>query len=171
MSLIEFGAGLSPLPIPAGDTLIGQDEFTGAIYVLVQGKLEVLKNDIAVATIDSPGALIGEMSALTGKPHSATVRAVEDSTVYIRTNGRQFLADHPQLLFPVAEMLAERLFYATEQLAGIGTQKIDTGLSKSDLDNLLKEAYQDAKFVFVNDIPFDMKDEMIPPIEADDWKK
>ena len=170
MSLIEFGAGLSPQSIAAGETLIAQGDYSGAIYVLIEGSLEIFKNDIQVATIDTPGALIGEMSALTGQPHSASVRAARETTLYIRPNGKDFLAAHPQLLFPVAQMLAERLFHSTEKLAGLSTGQPDTIAGDYDLDKALRDTYQDAKFVFVTDIPFDIQDEMIPPIEADKLK-
>ena len=170
MSLIEFGAGLSPQSITAGEVLIAQGDYSGAIYVLMEGSLEIFKNDIPVATIDTPGALIGEMSALTGQPHSATVKAAKDTTLYIRPDGKDFLAAHPQLLFPVAQMLAERLFHSTEKLASLSSGQSDTSPDNYDLDNMLRDTYQDAKFVFVTDIPFDIQDEMIPPIEAEKLK-
>ena len=55
--------------------VLNEGETTGRLYVLIDGKLEVLKGGTVVATVSEPGAILGEMSVLLGQPHTATVRA------------------------------------------------------------------------------------------------
>ncbi len=60
--------------------LIEQDVDPEALYVLVEGSLVIERDGIAFARIDSPGAVVGEMSAVLGGPATATVRARGRST-------------------------------------------------------------------------------------------
>ena len=68
---------------------------TGHLYVLIEGRLEVVKGDTVVATITEPGAMLGEMSVLLDKPHTATVRAAADSTIYEIDDAASFLRKQP----------------------------------------------------------------------------
>jgi len=49
---------------------------TGQLYVLIEGRLEVIKGDTVVASIAEPGAVVGEMSVLLrSAPHCDRGRA------------------------------------------------------------------------------------------------
>ena len=69
---------------------------TGHLYVLIEGRLEVIKGDTVVPSMTEPGAMLGEMSVLLDQPHTATVRAASDSSSTRSTMPRRFAADQPR---------------------------------------------------------------------------
>ena len=77
MRAILDHCGNIPLEDMAGGTvLLGEGQTTGRVYVLAQGRIEVLREDVQIAVLDEPGSLVGEMSVLLGVPHTATARTV-----------------------------------------------------------------------------------------------
>src|SRR5262249_54010897 len=76
-------------PMTLGPTerlVIQGHESTRSLYVLADGELEVLRRDEQgddhIVDVMRKGAVVGEMSLLTGAPYSATVRAVDGAVVY-----------------------------------------------------------------------------------------
>ncbi|MDJ1007953.1 MAG: cyclic nucleotide-binding domain-containing protein [Paracoccaceae bacterium] len=113
------------LPVEAfqpRDRLVAESEPAEAMYVLIEGAVEVVRGGMALLTVSAPGSLIGEMSALLGRPYSATVRAATDVTVYRVEEPGRFLAERPVLLLRTAQLLAQRLDSATAYLADLKTQ-------------------------------------------------
>ena len=86
-----------------------QAELTGLLFVLVEGAAEVIKDGVSVATTAEPGAIFGDLSALLGVPHTATVRAVRASRFHVIRNPRVFLKENPPACLLLCEMLARRL--------------------------------------------------------------
>jgi CRP/FNR family cyclic AMP-dependent transcriptional regulator len=105
--------------IAAGARVIHEGQTTGHLYVLIEGRLEVVKGDTVVAVITEPGAVLGEMSVLLDQPHTATVRAASDSTVYEIGDAASFLREQPAVALLIARLLAQRLNVATTYLADI----------------------------------------------------
>jgi CRP-like cAMP-binding protein len=105
--------------VSAGTLLIREGGTTGHLYVLIEGRLEVIKGDTVVASIADPGAVVGEMSVLLDKPHTATVRAASDSTIYEFGDAASFLREQPAVALLIARLLAQRLNVATTYLADI----------------------------------------------------
>jgi CRP/FNR family transcriptional regulator, cyclic AMP receptor protein len=112
---------------PDGTVLLGEGEKTGCIYVLAEGRLEVLRGDTQIAVMEEPGSLVGEMSVLLDGPHTGTVRALGDAKLHVVENGADFLRSNPALSWLVARLLARRLNAATtylvdlkQQFAGVG---------------------------------------------------
>ena len=64
---------------PAGQDLIVEDEAGTSLFIIVSGEVDVLagegKRSKRIARL-GPGAIVGEMSLMTGAQRSATVRAV-----------------------------------------------------------------------------------------------
>ncbi|HEX6904270.1 MAG TPA: cyclic nucleotide-binding domain-containing protein [Thermoanaerobaculia bacterium] len=72
--------------VPAGGTLIEQGVPVEAVFILLEGRLAVwLKPrrgpEREIARLNA-GEIVGEMSFVDARPPSATVRALEDSTVF-----------------------------------------------------------------------------------------
>jgi serine/threonine protein phosphatase PrpC/CRP-like cAMP-binding protein len=64
--------------VPAGTTIIQQDEEGDDLFVLLEGRVSVIKDGEVVAIL-KPGRHFGEMSIVDNEPRSATVKAVEKS--------------------------------------------------------------------------------------------
>ena len=69
-----LAAKLEPIRFAAGDVLMTEGERGDDAYLLREGEVEVVRGSRALATF-GPGAFVGEVSALTGAPRTATVRA------------------------------------------------------------------------------------------------
>src|ERR1700687_4088527 len=96
-----------------------QRNFAAGTVIIHEGGLEVVKGDTVVASIVEPGAVVGEMSVLLDKPHTATVRAAADSTIYEFGDAASFLRDQPAVALLIARLLAQRLNVATTYLADL----------------------------------------------------
>ena len=121
-AVLDHCAGGRETNFPAGKQVICEGETTGRLYVLLDGKLDVVKGGTLVASVTEPGSIIGEMSALLGQPHTASVCAVANTKVYEFDDATTFLRSQPNVALLVAKVLARRLSDATEYLAEIKRQ-------------------------------------------------
>jgi CRP/FNR family cyclic AMP-dependent transcriptional regulator len=72
--------------VPAGGVVIEQGVAADALFILLEGKLAVWLRprrgpERQLATLNA-GEIVGEMSFVDARPPSATVKALEDSTVF-----------------------------------------------------------------------------------------
>src|SRR5882757_3479885 len=125
--VLEYCIGGHRSSVPEGTLVIREGETTGHLFVLIEGRLEVVKGDTVVATITEPGAILGEMSVLLRQPHSATVRAASVATIYEFSDAASFLRAQPAVALLIARLLAHRLHVATTYLADIKRQYADHG--------------------------------------------
>lgn len=116
-SILKHLGKLKPAGFPAGATLIAEGRGPAKLYVLKTGTLEVLRGDIPVATLDEPGAVVGEMAALLDRPATATVRAKTPVTAYAIDDPEHFFEKSPTVLLEIARTLARRLDATTAHLA------------------------------------------------------
>jgi len=124
-AVLAFTEDLVTLRYDTGDILISEGPASGVLYILIEGAVEVLRGDVRVSLVDEPGAVFGEISALLGSAHSATVRAIEPSIVHRIDDAESFLQLRPEIVFHVARILARRLIDATTYLADIKHQFAD----------------------------------------------
>ena len=117
--VLDYCKGGVEHTVSAGSVIIREGGVTGHLFVLIEGRLEVIKGDTVVATVTEPGAVVGEMSVLLDRPHTATVRAASDSLVYEFDDAASFLRDQPAVALLIARLLAQRLNVATTYLADI----------------------------------------------------
>lgn len=124
-AVLAFTEDLAKIPYATGDILITEGPASGVLYILIEGAVEVLRGDVRVSLVDEPGAVFGEISALLGSAHSATVRALEPTVVHRIEDAESFLQMRPEIVFHVARILARRLIDATTYLADIKHQFAD----------------------------------------------
>jgi CRP-like cAMP-binding protein len=105
-----------------GQFVIRQGEQTDALYFLIEGAVEVLKDDVRVATAAQPGLVFGEMAVLLGGAHTASVRAVKPCAFYLVEKPREFLKNSPALCLHVSELLARRLDALNKYLVDVKHQ-------------------------------------------------
>lgn len=104
-----------------GQTLFLEGEESQDLYVLVEGELDVLKGDQVISILAKPGAVFGEMSFLMGDKRTATIRARTDGKALSvpRKDIGRFLQEFPDLGENMAQVLAQRLDAASNQLFGL----------------------------------------------------
>lgn len=105
-----------------GEVLIREGDRQGAIFVLVEGAVAILKGEVRVARIRTPGALFGEMSVLLQAPYTASVVAEGPVRVKAVQDGESFLASSPEVALHTARILAQRLHDSTTYLADLKVQ-------------------------------------------------
>ena len=137
-AVLDYCTGGVERKVPEGTLVIHEGGKTGHLFVLLQGKLEVIKGDSIVAVLTEPGAVLGEMSVLLDQPHTATVRAASDSTIYEFDDAASFLRDQPQVALLIARLLAQRLNVATTYLADLMHQYAGHGTHLSMVSELLQ---------------------------------
>jgi signal transduction histidine kinase len=121
-----------PMSLAPGDLLIREGDPGDAMYVVVSGELDVTKlsggTQVQLARV-GPGTIQGEMSAIEGRPRSASVRAISPVEV-VRVPREALLATfavEPESAFSVLRVMSDRLrsteslLRQREKLAGLGT--------------------------------------------------
>lgn len=126
-SLLESCDPAKKKTIPGETVLLAEGMTSGRIYVLDEGKIEVVRGKTQVAVVDEPGAVFGEMSVLLDTPHTATVRTLTTSTVYLFNDARGYLNSDPRIAFLIARLLAQRLNSATTYLVDLKRQYAGQG--------------------------------------------
>jgi CRP/FNR family transcriptional regulator, cyclic AMP receptor protein len=97
----------------------------------------IVKEDIEIARVREPGAVLGELSALLDQPHTADVRALETSQFHV-ADASILLGKDPVALLYVAAILARRLDSANQALIELKTQ-LQGGAPRSEIDKTVKK--------------------------------
>lgn len=108
-SLLELVASCPRRQAAAGDVVLEQGAPASVLLVLLDGEVEVLRDETRVARSAEPGAIFGEMAVLLGAPCTATVRALKPSTFAVMPEPDRFLRESPDVARQVAVLLARRL--------------------------------------------------------------
>jgi len=136
--ILDYCAGGVQRDVSAGAFVVHEGHTTGHLYVLIEGRLEVVKGNTVLATISEPGAVMGEMSVLLDKPHTATVRAASQSVIYEINDAASFLRQQPAVAILIARLLAQRLNVANTYLADIKRQYAGHGNHLAMVGDLLQ---------------------------------
>jgi len=120
--ILHLVAGHKVENFEAGSTVFEQGAPSGPLWVLVQGEVEVLRDNVRVAKASEPGNVFGEMSALLGGRHHATVRTLTPCSFAIIDNSCQFLASSAEASLYVAGLLAARLNALNKYLVDVKQQ-------------------------------------------------
>ncbi len=100
-----------------GEILFREGEPPREIFLIKEGKVEIIKGDKRLAILDA-GEFLGEMAVLDGRPRSATARALEDTVVLTldRDELLKKMEDDP-MLGALITTLIRRLREADRRLA------------------------------------------------------
>ena len=137
-AMLDYCVGGRQKTVPAGDLILHEGGQTRHLYILIDGRVEVVKGDVVVASIAEPGAIFGEMAALLNQVHSAAVRAASDAVIYEIDDAALFMRDRPEVALLVAQLLARRLYVATTYLADLRRQYAGEGNHLAMVGDLLQ---------------------------------
>ncbi len=107
LSVFIQAPGVTIQKFNEGDIIIRQGEIGADMYVLQEGEVNIVVGAQTVAT-EFPGALLGEISALTGTPRTADVVAATPVTL-VRIPASQSRQMINQDIRPFVELVSERL--------------------------------------------------------------
>lgn len=111
----------------AGAVILRQGGLSGELHIIRSGAVEVQTVDrlgrVNIVTRLGPGQCCGEMSLLTGQPHSADVVAAvpTETLVLARDDFAQLVGNSARLAQNLSRVLSERLYDVTRRQAGAAT--------------------------------------------------
>jgi potassium-dependent mechanosensitive channel len=119
--------------IVAEEILFREDEPGDTFYIILSGSLEVklLKLDKHIAIMKT-GDFVGELALMLGIPRTATVQALEDTTLFaVNHNGfENLLQNYPNL----SELIAQEICKRQKELAMTQQQLKQLGLADTTED-------------------------------------
>ena len=105
-----------------GEVLIKEGEYDCWVFILISGKLEIIKAAKSIGMLQRNGEMFGEMGIIDGSPRSASIHAVNKSLVlgfdasYIDQMQKESNLSFCYILYRVfAEALAARLRDTTQE--------------------------------------------------------
>lgn len=137
MTLLSAASRLPQVRLDQGDVLIEQGEPGGRLFFLESGTVLVERDAIAVARIDTPGAVFGEMAMLLGTPSTATVRCQTPCVLRVADDPEQFFAAHPDAALELARVAAGRVDALTRYLVDVKQQYSELDGHLGMLDTVL----------------------------------
>ncbi|MEP7240163.1 MAG: cyclic nucleotide-binding domain-containing protein [Devosia sp.] len=140
--ILEFCKGRKVESIASGTVLIREGGTDHKLFVLIEGQVEVLREETQVSYVDEPGSLFGEMSSLLDMPYTASVKALSDVKAYVIEEPLKFLSSNPHIALEVAGLLARRLYYTTSYLVDLQQQAAGRREDLDIVDKILQQLTQ-----------------------------
>lgn len=108
-----------------GEVIISREEIGSTFFIVKSGKVKVTAEalggrEIVLSTLH-PLAFFGEMSILDGEPRSATITALEETTLITmeRDVFRRILHSYPEITIKILTILCQRLRRADELIQSL----------------------------------------------------
>ena len=119
--ILSFCSSEKSTTIPDHTSIIEEGTKTGAIFILIEGRIDIIKNGASVAILSEPGTIIGEISLLQDCPHTATCRSLGEVKMYSIMNGKEFLLKNLNIFWLISQDLANKLQLTTSCLASFSS--------------------------------------------------
>jgi len=126
--------GLEVVTIETGSAILKEGDHSQKVFVLNDGGVVIKSGEHQIAKVDTPGTIFGEISALLGTPHVATVTTSEPSSFYVIAEFLDFLREHSDACVSVSQVLACRLVNMNNHFVHMKEQ---IQLLQSNLDDYL----------------------------------
>ncbi|HEY9672971.1 MAG TPA: cyclic nucleotide-binding domain-containing protein [Waterburya sp.] len=120
--------------LKGAEILFREDDSGDAFYIILSGSVEVFVEKLNKhLTILHPGQFLGELSLMLGSPRTATVRALEDTILFVinRKGFEILLQEHPEL----AEVIVQELGKHQDELSERQQQLRKMGLVDATEDD------------------------------------
>ena len=138
--IAQIGTRLHRMIVRAGATIISAHQPGDAVYIVLDGALKVSVDDAnggsTILCIRGAREIIGEMSMVEGPDCSATITALERSTLLWmhRADFQECLQTMPMLALNLSMILARRLQQASAQILSLATQDVYGRVARTLLD-------------------------------------
>lgn len=131
----QIVTAMIPVAVEPGTVVLREGDRGQGLLVLTEGAAEVVKadpsgGDVVISTVEAP-SVVGEMSLITERPHSATVRARTACAFQLLTRSQferllkgESLAAY-KLVATLADVIARRLIHMDEKFVELSRQGDD----------------------------------------------
>ena len=118
----EFSPQFEIRQYKEGDVIIEEGDSPDNLFEMIEGKASVCVRGTEIGTVKE-GEIFGEISFLTGKPRSATVKATAQSLVQVirGEDFEKFSRCRPASIYRLSKTLARRLTEVNERLVSISS--------------------------------------------------
>ena len=108
--LVSLRDRVELVQLPAGKTLFNKGESGDGLYLVVEGVLEILSDDVQLA-LRGPREYVGELALLDDSPRSATVRAKTDVRLLKlhRDDFHHILSTSPEVAAALLRLLGQKI--------------------------------------------------------------
>lgn len=121
-SFLDLVSGQPVRTFAAGEIALQQDEPCHQVLVLLEGDVEVLRDEQRVARASEPGAVFGEMAMLLGGICTASVRCLTPARFAVIDQPMDFFAASPAASLHIARLLARRIDALNRYLVDVKRQ-------------------------------------------------
>ncbi|RYD66850.1 MAG: cyclic nucleotide-binding domain-containing protein [Verrucomicrobiaceae bacterium] len=111
--LLELVGEVPEVRFAAGDIIIKEGTPSGDLFLLKDGEVEILRDQLSIGRISKEGSALGEISALLGVPATATVVALKPSTFAVVNDAASVIEGSQEITLEIARNLARRLSWMT----------------------------------------------------------
>jgi len=128
------------MSLPAGSTLLFEGDLSDRVVVVLDGAVRVFVTAAngreILVTVAGPGEILGEMSAVDGRAHSASVNTLDAADVALVPAAafRSLMHRRAEVAFAVALRLTRELRHVLDQRVGLEAFDVPTRLAGSMVD-------------------------------------
>jgi CRP-like cAMP-binding protein len=98
-----------------GETIVREGDPSKGWFVLLNGKIGVVKRDLSITEFSEPGTVFGELGCFLEIPRTATLQALEPtSLLYVHLDIDEMILNHPQIAKQIIISLAGRVANTTD---------------------------------------------------------
>ncbi|MCT0208949.1 cyclic nucleotide-binding domain-containing protein [Synechococcus sp. CS-1332] len=112
--LVALADAVEEVQLAPNQQLFAKGDFGTSMYVIVAGLVRVHIGDQTVVEL-ADGEIVGELAALDPEPRSASVSAIDPTTLYRieQSTLQSLMTDHPEIMQGIIKALAHRLREST----------------------------------------------------------
>lgn len=131
--------------ITDGIYILEQNKMPSALYILVKGTVEIVKNEKIIAVESKPGYYLGDVSILRNTTSNASVRARGKCTLIEIPRGKvdAFLSHSPEIAISISRKLAERTLSINDLFLDLQKHAVGelSDLKKREMKDFEREIY------------------------------
>ena len=124
-NILDICESSEPIEYARGDTILHEGKKAGVLFVLIEGKVDIVKGGHLLNTVSEPGSIYGEISMLLNVPHMASVKVVESSRFY-KISNTDPMFNSSDLSMQLALVLASRLHKITKYLVDMKDRSVES---------------------------------------------
>lgn len=98
-----------------GETIVREGDPSESWFVLLNGRVGVVKKDLSITEFGEPGTVFGELGCFLNIPRTATLQAIEHTSLLIvHMDLDEIISSHPTIAKQIVVSLASRIANTTD---------------------------------------------------------
>ncbi len=122
--ILKLLKGFEKKEFAAGQDIIASDDTSKALYVLLEGRVNVVKDDVIIRSLARPGTIIGEISPILDIPRTAKVTARKPCSCYVVNDLSALFKENVDVSLEITRLEFDRLMSLSDLLVRLKAQFI-----------------------------------------------